>query len=86
MIKLEQFSISPHLTFDALVAGEVGAPLVLFLHGFAESMHCWDAQTEALGDAGYRAIPWDSLYAFDMRRGSLREGWEIAYGTPSHSD
>ena len=49
-------SISPHLTFDALTAGERGAPLVLLLHGFAESMHCWDAQVEALGDAGYRAI------------------------------
>jgi len=41
---------------------------------------------DRLGDAGYRAILWDGLYAFYMRRGSLREGWEIAYGTPSHSD
>ena len=49
-------SISPHLTFDALTSGERGAPLVLLLHGFAESMHCWDAQARALGDAGYRAI------------------------------
>ena len=49
-------SISPRLTFDALMSGERGAPLVLLLHGFAESMRCWDAQVEALGDAGYRAI------------------------------
>src|SRR5437879_5215760 len=49
-------SISPDLTFDAITAGQAGAPLVLLLHGFAESMRCWDAQVEALGDAGYRAI------------------------------
>jgi pimeloyl-ACP methyl ester carboxylesterase len=49
-------SVSSHLTFDAVTAGEAGAPLVLLLHGFAESMHCWDAQVEMLADAGYRAI------------------------------
>nr|WP_283815189.1 alpha/beta hydrolase [Bradyrhizobium sp. JYMT SZCCT0180] len=53
---MEQITISPRLTFDALVAGETGAPLVLLLHGFAESMHCWRAQVTALGDMGYRAI------------------------------
>ena len=56
MTRLEKITISPHLTFDALVAGEVGAPLVLLLHGFAESMHCWGAQLVALEGAGYRAI------------------------------
>ncbi len=56
MIRPEKFTIAPHLTFDALTAGEPGAPLVLLLHGFAESMHCWRAQIEALGDAGYRVI------------------------------
>ncbi len=56
MTELQTFSITPHLAFDALIAGEPGAPLVLLLHGFAESMHCWRAQVEALGDAGYRAI------------------------------
>jgi pimeloyl-ACP methyl ester carboxylesterase len=56
MTPLEQITISPALTFDALVAGEPGAPLVLLLHGFAESMHCWRAQVEALADAGYRAV------------------------------
>src|SRR6267154_3634152 len=49
-------TISPTLTFDALVAGDDGAPLVLLLHGFAESMNCWRAQVTALGDMGYRAI------------------------------
>jgi pimeloyl-ACP methyl ester carboxylesterase len=52
----KQITISPDLTFDALVAGEPGAPLVLLLHGFAESMHCWRGQLTALADMGYRAI------------------------------
>src|SRR5712675_1122419 len=56
MTELQTFSIAPHLAFDALVAGEPGAPLVLLLHGFAESMHCWRAQVAALEEAGYRAI------------------------------
>src|SRR5216683_2326876 len=52
----EQITIQPGLTFDALTAGERDAPLVLLLHGFAESMNCWRAQLGALGDMGYRAI------------------------------
>jgi len=53
---IAQISISPTLTFDARVAGEDGAPLVLLLHGFAESMNCWRAQVTALADMGYRAL------------------------------
>ena len=56
MSPLEQITITPGLTFDALTAGEPGAPLVLLLHGFAESMHCWRAQMAALGGKGYRAM------------------------------
>jgi pimeloyl-ACP methyl ester carboxylesterase len=56
MLELEQITIAPGLNFDALTAGEPGAPLVLLLHGFAESMHCWEAQVAALGAAGYRAL------------------------------
>src|SRR5882672_3004060 len=56
MIKLEQITTAPDLTFDALTAGAAGAPLVLLLHGFAESMHCWRAQVPALAAAGYRAV------------------------------
>jgi pimeloyl-ACP methyl ester carboxylesterase len=56
MTPLEKITISPALTFDALAAGIPGAPLVLLLHGFAESMHCWRAQVEALAEAGYRAV------------------------------
>jgi pimeloyl-ACP methyl ester carboxylesterase len=56
MIKFEQITIAPHLTFDALTTGAADAPLVLLLHGFAESMHCWRAQVAALAAAGYRAV------------------------------
>jgi pimeloyl-ACP methyl ester carboxylesterase len=56
MSQLEKITIAPGLTFDTLTAGERGAPLVLLLHGFAESMHCWDAQIAALADNNYRAM------------------------------
>jgi pimeloyl-ACP methyl ester carboxylesterase len=56
MAELEKITIAPGLSFDALVAGEGGAPLVLLLHGFAESMHTWRAQAAALAAAGYRAV------------------------------
>src|SRR5712675_345931 len=56
MAALEKITISPGLAFDALVSGEPGARLVLLLHGFAESMHCWRAQVTALAAAGYRAV------------------------------
>ena len=56
MPAFEQITIGPGLTFDAITAGASGAPLVLLLHGFAESMHCWHTQVTALGDMGYRAI------------------------------
>jgi len=56
MPHLEKITIAPGLTFDALIAGKPGAPLVLLLHGFAESMHCWGAQAAALAGAGYRAV------------------------------
>jgi pimeloyl-ACP methyl ester carboxylesterase len=56
MSDLEKITIQPNLTFDALTAGASGAPLVLMLHGFAESLHCWRAQVAALAAAGYRAV------------------------------
>jgi pimeloyl-ACP methyl ester carboxylesterase len=56
MSQITQITTAPGLTFDALVAGEDGAPLVLLLHGFAESMYCWRAQVTALADMSYLAI------------------------------
>jgi pimeloyl-ACP methyl ester carboxylesterase len=54
--QLDKITTRPGLTFDALTSGEADAPLVLLLHGFAESMNCWRAQMTALADKGYRAI------------------------------
>jgi pimeloyl-ACP methyl ester carboxylesterase len=56
MAKLEEITTAPNLTFDTLTAGSPSAPLVLLLHGFAESMHCWRAQVKTLAAAGYRAV------------------------------
>jgi pimeloyl-ACP methyl ester carboxylesterase len=56
MPDLSQITIAPGLTFDTLIAGDAAARLVLLLHGFAESMHCWRAQVTALAAAGYRAV------------------------------
>src|ERR1700680_266542 len=68
MTELEKITIAPALTFDLLTAGARGAPLVLLLHGFAESMHCWRAQVAALAASGYRAIaPSQRGYSPDAR-------------------
>jgi pimeloyl-ACP methyl ester carboxylesterase len=56
MIELRQIDTGPGLVFDALVGGAEDAPLVLLLHGFAESFHMWRAQVPALAAAGYRAV------------------------------
>jgi pimeloyl-ACP methyl ester carboxylesterase len=52
---LAQVATGP-LVFDALIDGPEGAPLVLLLHGFAESFHTWGAQIAVLAQAGYRAV------------------------------
>jgi pimeloyl-ACP methyl ester carboxylesterase len=52
----QTLTTGPGLTFDMLMAGASGAPLVLLLHGFAESFHTWQSQVEALAAAGYRAV------------------------------
>jgi pimeloyl-ACP methyl ester carboxylesterase len=54
--QLDKITTRPGLTFDALTSGEADAPLVLLLHGFAESMNCWRPQMTALAGNGYRAI------------------------------
>src|SRR5205807_4941984 len=56
MTELHKIETGPGLVFDVLVAGPVGAPLVLLLHGFAESSHMWRSQLSALAAAGYRAV------------------------------
>ena len=56
MAALRTIATGPGLTFDVSDGGSAAAPLVLLLHGFAESFHTWQAQVEALAAAGYRAI------------------------------
>jgi pimeloyl-ACP methyl ester carboxylesterase len=56
MSQFEKITLPSGLTFDALASGEAGAPLVLLLHGFAESMNCWRAQLTALAAKGFRGV------------------------------
>jgi pimeloyl-ACP methyl ester carboxylesterase len=43
-------------TFEALVAGDESAPLVLCLHGFPDTALGWEALLARLAAAGYRAV------------------------------
>ena len=56
MSELRTIETEPGLVFDALVDGRPDVPLVLLLHGFAESFHMWRAQLPALAAAGYLAV------------------------------
>ena len=56
MIDLTKITTAPDLTFDVMTSGAVDAPLVLLLHGFAETFHMWRAQMPALAAAGFRAV------------------------------
>ena len=47
---------SPDLTFDVMVCGAADAPLVLLLHGFAESFLMWRSQMPTLATMGYRPV------------------------------
>jgi pimeloyl-ACP methyl ester carboxylesterase len=53
---ISKIETAPGLAFDVLADGPERAPLVLLLHGFAESFHTWDAQVFALARAGYHAV------------------------------
>jgi pimeloyl-ACP methyl ester carboxylesterase len=56
MAELQKINTGPGLVFNAWVDGAAGAPLVLLLHGFAESFHMWRSQLPALATAGYRVV------------------------------
>jgi pimeloyl-ACP methyl ester carboxylesterase len=56
MLTTEYIQTAPGMVFDVSVAGPSDAPLVLMLHGFGVSRYFWNAQVEALGEAGYHAV------------------------------
>src|SRR6202050_5924689 len=56
MIDLMKITTAPDLTFDVMILGPEEGPLVLLLHGFAESFHMWRSHMPALAAAGYRAV------------------------------
>ena len=56
MVELRRIETGQGLIFDASVAGDASAPLVLLLHGFAASRHLYDAQLPALAEAGFFAV------------------------------
>jgi pimeloyl-ACP methyl ester carboxylesterase len=56
MAEMRRIETGPGLAFDVMVEGPADAPLVLLLHGFAQSFHAWRAQLPALAAAGYRAV------------------------------
>jgi pimeloyl-ACP methyl ester carboxylesterase len=56
------------LTFTTDVAGPIGGPLVLLLHGFPESRHSWRGALPGLAAAGYRCVAPDQRgYSPDAR-------------------
>jgi pimeloyl-ACP methyl ester carboxylesterase len=56
MITFKKITTAPDLTFDVMIGGAEDGPLVLLLHGFAESFHVWRSQMPKLAAAGYRPI------------------------------
>jgi pimeloyl-ACP methyl ester carboxylesterase len=52
---IDTITTGPGLSFEVLTGGPADAPMVLLLHGFAETFHTWRAQVDALAAAGYRA-------------------------------
>ena len=56
MLATQTIQTQPGLIFDVSVAGPKDGAVVLMLHGFGVSRYFWDAQVEALGQAGYRAV------------------------------
>jgi pimeloyl-ACP methyl ester carboxylesterase len=44
------------LTFDVVVDGPEDGPVVVLLHGFPQTAHCWHHQVPVLAEAGYRVL------------------------------
>ena len=56
MINLKKITTAPNLTFDVMICGAEDGPLVLLLHGFAETFHMWRSHMPKLAAAGYRPV------------------------------
>jgi pimeloyl-ACP methyl ester carboxylesterase len=56
MIHRKKISTAPNFTFDVMICGADDAPLVLLLHGFAESFHMWRSQIPKLASSGYCVV------------------------------
>jgi pimeloyl-ACP methyl ester carboxylesterase len=56
MFKLSKITTAPDRTFDVMIDGAEDGPVVLLLHGFAESFHMWRSPMSKLAAAGYRAV------------------------------
>ncbi len=44
------------LVFDVMCTGPRDGPVVLLLHGFPQTSHCWRGVWPALVEAGYRIV------------------------------
>ena len=59
---------TPGMVFDVSIAGREDGPLVLMLHGFGVSRFFWNAQVEAVAEAGFFAVaPNQRGYAAEAR-------------------
>jgi pimeloyl-ACP methyl ester carboxylesterase len=68
MIDLKKITTTPDLDFDVMIGGNEGEPLVLLLHGFAETFHMWRSLMPKLAAAGYRpAAPSQRGYSAGAR-------------------
>jgi pimeloyl-ACP methyl ester carboxylesterase len=68
MIEARMVETAPGMVFDVSIAGREDAPLVLMLHGFGVSRFFWNAQVEAVAEAGFFAVaPNQRCYAADAR-------------------
>ena len=56
MVETRNIETTPGMVFDVSVGGNDSGPLVLMLHGFGVSRFFWDAQVDAVAQAGYFAV------------------------------
>ncbi|GAA3545574.1 alpha/beta hydrolase [Amycolatopsis ultiminotia] len=62
------------LTFDVADSGPADGPVVVLLHGFPQSHHCWDQVAEELNANGYRTIAPDQRgYSPGARPAAVRD-------------